>query len=401
MKELGYVLKQNKSILLLLIISCTAVSATLHNYHYFCYASIILIAWCVLSGIKLTSNVTDRVFWIFFMFLFFWLTNITGFNAKLFVFHVIPICFVFVLGHTLVKSNKGEFYIIGLLIVLALCTGLFNIFYSIHDTIDTGFINFDRIDYSFVMEQSTNAGYKTSSLVAAEMAPLLSCLILFFSRAKDREVKKLSIFGGALSVIAVLCILHFVSRAALLVVIVSLFIGILYRYRQGGRGLLWIVLVLAIVVVVFLESDLWKLVELKNESYDLGTGSGRVDRIQFWWDVVLAHPFGTPDYSKMSLPFAHNFWLDFAKIAGWVPAIMLVLFSLLNVRDVIRVVKNKSITPNVKLLVVTMTLAFLLAFSVEPIFEGAKMGMIMYFFFCGIVSALPHYSSNPLEVWKR
>ena len=385
MKELFLVLKRNHWILLLVLASFALTEAA-KDMKVFTVAGAFLFVWAVASNINLTKEITGRVILIVFMFLVYLLLGETGFNVQHFVHHIVPICTLYMLGRALVKKNNDETYYVGLLLTVALCCGLFDIVITAKDISEYGLVNMDIFSYEF-QAQERGEEWVASSLRAAELASLISCLILVFISSGNSKIRHLKLFGSILSVMAILCALHFVSRSAIVVAAVVVVIGVFYKMFQGQRNVVWILIGLGVVLALLMQSDLWKLMEYKNETTDLATGNNRVESLTLWAQRVSEHPFGTPDWQNYYRPFAHNFWLDFAKVAGWVPAICLVVFSLLNVRDVIRVNKNKLIPSDVRIMVVAMAVAFILAYSVEPIFDGTKNGVYIYFFFCGIVSA--------------
>ena len=190
--------------------------------------------------------------------------------------------------------------------------------------------------------------------------------------------------------IVLVCALHFVSRTAIVVAFVSVYIGAIYSFFSKETKGYWIYILIIVVFSLFLKSGFWDMMELKNKTTELMTGNGRLERMAYWMDEEgnIDSFYGVSDYNNKEYKYAHNFWLDFIKLSGWMPGIALVLFSLLSLRDTWLVYKNKFISNNVKLVAVSMTMAIILSFSVEPVFEGSPHSIYAYFILCGIMSAL-------------
>ena len=386
MKELISILTRNKAILLLVLLSFTMTEVT-RNIKLFTVAGILLFFWASGANLKLLKQNIGRFFLIVFIFLVYYISAVTGFSLQYLVHNLVPTCVLFMIGNALVQENQTEKRLLGLVFIVSLCCGINNIVFTINDAMENGWINYDFLDWE--AKQIRDDDWVATSLRAAELAPLLSCVVMvFIPTNNDSQLKQMIWLGGILSVVALICNLHFVSRSALVVFMVCALVGCVFIIFQGKRKNIWLLLLMGIAVLWFVNSGFWDMMNYKNEISEVETGNGRTDTMKIWWNLVLEHPYGVPNWYQYPRPFAHNFWLDFAKIAGWVPAIGLALFSLLNIRDVYRVCRSKNIPSSIKLLVLSMTIAFILAFSVEPIFEGTKNGMYSYFFFCGIVSAL-------------
>lgn len=389
MKELITILRSNKHILFwTLCFFVIAEVGIIKNFFFFASFVLLLIAFS--ANISLLNFITGRVMLIIIMFATFWLFSVNPFPFSSFLIWSSISCVLFMLGRSLIKKNNDDdLYYIGLLIIVALFTGIYNIAISIGDMIEHGIVNLQVITDRKDLYDET---WRPTSLLAAELAPLISCIVLFFVISDNNKTNKIARFGGFLSIIGLICTMHFVSRSAFIVAVACLTIGIFYSHKRHTIRML---LLLAILVVLFLNTGFGELFEYKNNATDTATGNGRIERVSYWLNLVLQHPYGVPNYKNHWVPWAHNFWIDFAKEGGWIPGICLVIFSLLNVKDIVLVLKNKNMLANIKLLVFSMGLAFLLAFSVEPIFGGADYGMFAYFFFCGLVSSL---TNTPIAV---
>jgi len=391
MKAMIDILKRDRIILFLILLSF-ALTEYYRNIKVFTIAGVLLFVWSFIAKFDLMRQYTWRVGFIVCMFLFYFLFGITGFNIQFFVHHLVPTCTLYMIGRAVVLKNRNETYYVGLLLVVAFCCGIYDIVITIIDISENSLINIEAIAY----EYQDRDNWVPTSLRASEMSPLISCIVLLLVSSKNSKVNHLRWLGGGLAVVALISALHFVSRTAFVVAVLCLLEGVVYKLFHKQKSILWLVIIIG-SVVLFLNSSFWELIQYKNEITDVATGNGRMESLNLWWNRVITHPFGVPGWQNNARPFAHNFWLDFAKIAGWIPALFLIFLSLLNMKDVLIIYKNKYISSYVKLLVVSMLSAFMLAYSVEPIFEGTKNGLYCYFFFCGIVSAMAQIK-HPLNL---
>lgn len=388
MKELFLILSSNKKVLLLILISFLLSEFTGNSKVLF-FGSSISVLLASFSKLKILKNIGWRAILLLLIFVTYWLLSVNEFRFTACVQFVIPSCILFIIGRSMIKNYKKDSFYMGLFFIVALCTGIYNIVVAISDIIQHGIVNLEVFTDS---KEMYGDNWRPSSLLAAELGCSISCISYFFILSKDKETRNMSLFGGIWGVIALVCTLHFISRSALLVAMICILAGVIFRFSNNSRKIVGVIIVTGLAVFLFMQSGFWEIMEYKNQSTDIYTGNGRTDRMLYWLKQVLKNPFGVAGYRNESQIFAHNFWIDFAKDAGWLPGIGLLLFSLLNIKDTIIVYKRKQISPNVKLVVISMTLAFTFAFSVEPIFSGAPNGMFSYFLFCGMVSALTRTS---------
>ena len=113
---------------------------------------------------------------------------------------------------------------------------------------------------------------------------------------------------------------------------------------------------------------------------------GDENRKEMYLDAIrvgTTHPFGDG-----TLNTAHNFWLDILKQTGWIPFLSCLLFTIYTLRDVFFIVNRKKTCEQIRYLVLSVNLAILINFAVEPIMKG----MPYYFVsFCIIAGAMCCY----------
>lgn len=120
-------------------------------------------------------------------------------------------------------------------------------------------------------------------------------------------------------------------------------------------------------------------------SYEMGD-QNRMMMITTTLNEALDRPLGNGNMSST----AHNLWLDVLKQTGWLPFVLLVSFTVITLKRLIRMIRNERIPTDVKFLLFSVLTGAIFNFAVEPIFKG----MPYYFVsFCVIAGAMERYSN--------
>lgn len=85
---------------------------------------------------------------------------------------------------------------------------------------------------------------------------------------------------------------------------------------------------------------------------------------------VFEHPFGDKKIDLYGLDYAHNMWLDTLYSVGIFPFIFLSIYSLLTIRRILKIIKNRYLSIEDTLILFSVTAAVNINFFLEPILEG-------------------------------
>lgn len=113
-----------------------------------------------------------------------------------------------------------------------------------------------------------------------------------------------------------------------------------------------------------------------------GSSIAHNDRMEYASEVlkmIPQYPFGNLNYKH----YAHNFWLDVARQTGIIPALLFVLFTLMSLKNAVKLFNNKFIDTNYKCLLIPMFLAYFVVFFTEPIYEGAPLLLSCFCYISG------------------
>lgn len=242
---------------------------------------------------------------------------------------------------------------------------------------------------------------------ATGYAMLLSVLIcglaFLFTPRQEGILRWIRIVGLILGALALYGMASIVTRTSIveaaIVLLFSLIMTIIDNNKQRNMIGLVLGLFVFILVVYFLKktsllSQYFEAYQmrLENETYGYDNVGGRSMR---WWAglrSLLSNPFGTSTGRiqgfGLNNAYAHNMWLDVGLRSGWFPFIILLVLSIRNVHNSIRLLKDKSYQYFTRLYFFAVFLVFVLSCFVEPVLDGVYNHFLVYLVFCGMVSEM-------------
>lgn len=381
-----YLLKDN--CLLLILFLSFIISSYMMNYWLMLPSIFLLIINKQVHFVNKVGKIDRDFLLLFLVFLSYSVFALVNKNVNLttIITRSIPAVILFAVGYSIAKKNNGNAtYLYFILLLSAFFTSIVNIYNGLIDTIQNGFIVPERM---FGTDREEFA--QTTSLICSELIPTIVCIGLLFDKPNLIDDKRLRWFGIILGILGELCAIHYVSRAGMLIMALSIIIGLAYRSKLNFRTIFFI-LATIFAYLLFLQSDAYAVFQLKNETGDeLTTGNGRDVRMLYWIEEIVKYPMGIANWQNEYhlYGWAHNFWLDFTKECGWIPGIALVFFSLRNLYYIARIALNTNINKSVAQLVLLLGIAYFLTLFTEPTMQGAPLLMFSYLFYCGIVKSI-------------
>ena len=226
----------------------------------------------------------------------------------------------------------------------------------------------------------------------------MSISLLFYALfvVKNENILEKEVLLAAV-VLSLLNSLFSASRTALLIMLSVFAICALYTLtikeiqKSTKRNILLGLLVVVICACIVYQQNLfgirtaWEaspLFERINtaSSYE----AGDENRAKMYKDAVtigLNHPFGDGNMNRT----AHNLWLDIFRQTGWLPFVLLIIFTIISLRYARCIIRSEIITMEIKYLVLSLMIGMMFNFFVEPIMKG----MPYYFVaFCIITGAM-------------
>ncbi len=217
-----------------------------------------------------------------------------------------------------------------------------------------------------------------------------------FYQARDLLENKQKIFSLVMSVLAIAASLRLGSRTGLVLVVASSLSIIIYNFRQYSHiGKLWLMIMITLVVFgvgnfIANNEEIFIAFENRNNSDEFGTatGGGRTVLWEYFGSRILDYPLGDMPTNETKSAYAHNYFLDIARISGIPPLTLIILFTLSALYNLKKLLFSKSIPPFIKNIILALNIGFYLNFMVEPILDGYFSLFMLYLFICGITNTL-------------
>lgn len=259
--------------------------------------------------------------------------------------------------------------------------------------------------YTGILRNGTD--FWTKSVIAATgqgalmtMAISLLFYTLFCVNKKQVIEKIILLFAVILSILNSMLS---ASRTALIVMLIVFFVCAIYTLitsdvkKKSKQKIIFGLLLVLLVFIVLFQKDilglktLWDSSPLVNRmntltDYEMGD-ENRSIMYKEAIDVGLHNAFGDGDLNRTS----HNLWLDLFRQVGWIPFILLIVFTVKVIKNSVYIIKNNYSPNSMKYLIISVMLAMLINFSVEPIMKG----MPYYFVaFCIVGGAMEQYKKE-------
>ncbi|MDK0642601.1 hypothetical protein ACV3ON_10545 [Clostridium perfringens] len=100
--------------------------------------------------------------------------------------------------------------------------------------------------------------------------------------------------------------------------------------------------------------------------------------------LLPLYPLGKSPYKN----YAHNLWLDVAKDAGVIPFVLYILFTIGIIFLLIKFYREKTISKENKIGIISVVVAFLIVFFTEPILEGAPIFFGIFAYIIGGIQSI-------------
>lgn len=291
------------------------------------------------------------------------------------LWYSVPSVFSFIIGRDIIKKSGNSMEILYWLFIFALFLALPHVPITLLDIFRTGLVNPER-SISVIGSEDVQRAVTGRTV---ELSLAISGIAMLF--VKDLQLKSLSKYFIALSIIAELCTLHFVSRTGVALLVIALVIGLLYKWKLSYKTFLFLCFAFALFYVLQNTSLFNVFAEREIEGSSISDAGGRTERWVMGFAMILANPNGymIEDW------YAHNFWIDFGLDGGLVSFVMLILFSIVILIKSLMIQKIKLLPDSVRYILLLFSIIFVLTLFTEPVHTGATVYMYVYFMFSGMI----------------
>ena len=254
---------------------------------------------------------------------------------------------------------------------------------ALQDISQKGFVNITR---SFpIWGMNTEHDFLSATLYGLVASLGLAGLPVFLYKTSLNRVAKYIFL--LLFILSLATVIHLVNRTGLVIAFVCLFVVTAYKFQKHAfklllAGLMIFVLVIGLLKLGIIDQAVFDAYSDRNEGVgEVGTAGGRLERWTAALQNLFKYPFGwnldAPEYG-----YAHNLWLDIARVSGIFPFIFFVVATVISYRKFFRLLKLKdqAIVP----LLLGLNVCFLLSAMVEPVIEAVPLYFYLYLMLWGM-----------------
>lgn len=188
------------------------------------------------------------------------------------------------------------------------------------------------------------------------------------------------------------------SRSSIVIAICAIAIFLLLNFRDVIQKNLFavscaLVLILASVnyVVNNYEDELLVLERFQDDNVE--TGGGRVELANVIINELTQQPFGKLEH----VPYAHNLWLDTARVAGIIPMFLLIIITICFIGSIWKTYKHNMFDASYRGIIVTIGVILLIYMCTEPILEGAPVLFAFFVVLFGVMQGVNNYRAKNVE----
>jgi len=331
----------------------------------------------------------DRDF--FFLFLFsilytlFYLFNLTNGVQYIFIYAFFPGIF-YLMGKYLNSKAKSPYYLFYIFFFVGFVFSISAIISIILNLNQGGFAQLDRTIPLFWNNKPIKATLMAGYLVFNVGIPAL----ILINRRKIPFV--FSVFALAVFTASLFSIFRLGSRTLLLIIALDLIIAFIFviprqRFKDNFRLIVFTAL-LVILGYNFIPFDLNAdylsvLGSRLQQSSNAASAGGRSELWSSSLANIFRYPFG---WSDRNFRFAHNMWLDTARVGGIIPFTLLIIFTIRSLRKIFKIVFHASKNILLNTIIAIYTLSSFLVFFVEPVMEGLFHLFVVFCLFQGIIN---------------
>lgn len=251
---------------------------------------------------------------------------------------------------------------------------------TIIGVLDTGIINFDR-----TLGRSSGAKEMAATLYGMMVSVGMGCISIVFAKEVKPIFRLLSIVIISLSLLTTI---HLINRSGLVIFCACAIFTIFAVGRIRLRTFITMISFVAILLLIsykfgILSDDIISAYQFKSESTTSGEGTigGRKELWLNSLNNLLIHPLG---WSQGK--YAHNMWLDIARIGGWISLLPFLILTFSTIRNCVYLfIKSQNSFIGVLL---TINLSIVLAAFIEPVIEGSLLFFLLLIFFWGITQGV-------------
>ena len=363
------------------------------------YVLLLLSMYIVLKGFKekvLKTLFNNIQFWVLFLFCILYATvqfSYQFISIMDFIKYLIYPLLLYIFGLVIITRTKNEkqivYYLYAVILSFALF-GILSVFYSIkvYGILGGGL----QIRVGIVPWAGDKELSGTVMGIYLCLGIALSGLV-FIKTNISLKALNVSIFLLSLFSSIVLA-----NRTGLIIAVSSVILIYCIQMRlnsiKNNIKIAFLFMVQYSLLIILFNKNVFnvKLMWLESNAFERFTNKELYndERIITWVEALkglFTNPLGGKQ-AQLSLEYAHNLWLDVGWTTGLFPFVLLVFFTLMALKDYIKLLRSNDLSLYFKYLITAMLCGFFITFMVEPIIEANVLFFCAFCFFSGILRSL-------------
>lgn len=331
----------------------------------------------------------DKIFILFLLFGIWYSIFAPPLSTNEYVVFVIVYPMLYLVGK-LLGATETDNSIMNILFVMAISMALIYIVSIFADVSKYGFYSETR---NLEIEGRGSGAEISATGIYSNL--ILSTLFIVALFTKLKLWKRL--LFASFAILAFVASVRVGSRSSIVITICAIAIFLLLNFRTVIQKNLFAVscaLVLILVSVNYVinnyEDELMVLERFQDE--DVETGGGRVELANVMINELTQQPFGKLEH----VPYAHNLWLDTARVAGIIPMFLLIIITIYFIGSIWRTYKQKMFDSDYRSIIVTIGIVLFIYMNTEPILEGAPMLFAFFSILLGVYNGNQMHCSNEM-----
>lgn len=309
------------------------------------------------------------------------LLNHTAKNSVVFLIYLlIPVAF-YRFGRCYTSILKTDSERLSVLILILSSFLLFFFILVLKDIAIVGFINQTR---QLLGDVGNDQTVRAATLYGLMSSAGLGCIAALYLK-NIKNLHKLLLIS--ISIFCLLAIVHLINRTGIVVLGLSLIMGYIISPNFKMNKLFPFILFLLLLGIIAIKTDLISdtVIEAYNSRETGGSGNtaSAGGRVELWETALInlfTHPFG------WNSQYAHNLWLDIARIGGIVAFIPFCFVTKRFASDWLRTARTKK--TGFSFIILIITFSMLINSAVEPVIEGSIIFFSLEMMFWGILRSL-------------
>lgn len=302
-----------------------------------------------------------------------------------YAYNILPVInfpIAYLMGKVIGKNKPYDEHL-KILWLLAFSLAMLTIISIYISFIEEGFSTVARDIKLIGYENGSNSFLYTATGLYSKLLPLTLFIPFIFFKI-DKKYKYLYFVSALL---AFVCCLRLQSRSAIYIASISLIIPLIFggqgNLKNKVCGILFIVITCYYVLNNF--SDELLVIERfqNNNAFENAGQESRADLAKKTLIELSTKPFGGMIFER----YAHNLWIDCARVSGWLPAFLLIIITWNFIKSTIFIYKENYINKSYRIFIVVLSVCLLTYFNTEPIIEGASMLFTFFCIYFGIVQS--------------